>query len=143
MSDVLSFLRAQAARLRTLGNRWGQRVARGLAVGAAAATSAAFAVLPQPPTTTGSTAAQGDYMGILRDNFGNSIGLIALIIGGAVFIVVASYVIGAYREMHAGKGTVGDLVQTFVLGSLVLVFVIYLLTQAVSVIATSGTFAGG
>ena len=105
----------------------------------AAVNNAVYAALPAVPA---GTPAGSDYMTSMRDYIGIGIGLIALIIAGYAFISVAGGSVAKFQEWRAGKAELGDLKMVFVIGALLLFIVIYVLTQAVGVIATSGTFAG-
>jgi integrating conjugative element membrane protein (TIGR03745 family) len=111
---------------------------------AIAGTALSYAVAAQaalPPAPTGA-AAGSDYLGTMRDYIGLGIGLLALVLAGMAFIAVSGGAIAKFNDWRAGKAELGDLKMVFIVGGLLLLIVIYLLTQAVGVIATSGTFSG-
>jgi integrating conjugative element membrane protein (TIGR03745 family) len=104
------------------------------------AASLAHAVgLPQQP---GGLNTSGNYLENIRDYFGLAIGLVALVISAYAFVVVASSAISKFVEWRTGRAEVGDLKMTIIMGGLLLIVVVYLSTEAIGVIATSGTFAG-
>jgi len=96
-----------------------------------------------PAVTSSGGGAATDYMVQMRDYVGLAIGLIALVLSGYAFIAVSGGAIAKFNEWRAGKAELGDLKMVFIVGGLLLLVVIYLVTQAVGVIASSGTFAGG
>jgi integrating conjugative element membrane protein (TIGR03745 family) len=111
---------------------------------AVATTALTYAVAAQaalPPAPAGA-AAGSDYLGTMRDYIGLGIGLVALVLAGYAFVAVSGGAIAKFNEWRAGKAELGDLKMVFIVGGLLLLIVIYLVTQAVGVIATSGTFAG-
>ena len=95
----------------------------------AAATSANAAL----PTTAAPTnaAADGDYIGLLQGYIGI---LLGLAIATIAFIVVSSNMIGVYKEIGAGKKTWSDMGMHGGMGVLLLVFVVFLLTEAAAII---------
>tara|TARA_R110002167_G_scaffold204404_11_gene408596 strand:+ start:11561 stop:11902 length:342 start_codon:yes stop_codon:yes gene_type:complete len=98
----------------------------------AAATSANAAL----PTTAAPTnaAADGDYIGLLQ-GYAFDIGiLLGLAIATIAFIVVSSNMIGVYKEIGAGKKTWSDMGMHGGMGVLLLVFVVFLLTEAAAII---------
>lgn len=98
-----------------------------------AASNVANAALPTTANPS-QAPASGDYIGLLK-GYAYDIGLvIGLIIGTVAFIVVASNMIGVYKEIGAGKKTWGDMGMHGGMGVLLLVFVVFLLTEASSVI---------
>jgi integrating conjugative element membrane protein (TIGR03745 family) len=65
--------------------------------------------------------------------------VVGLIVGTIAFLVVANNCIGVYKEIGTGKRTWGDLGSHGAFGVLLLVFVVYLLTEAASIIFDGGT----
>ena len=95
--------------------------------------SNANAALPTTSNPTNAPAA-GDYIGLLQ-GYAYDIGIvIGLIIGTVALIVVANNMISVYNEIGNGKKTWGDMGMHGGMGVLLLVFVVYLLTEAASVI---------
>jgi integrating conjugative element membrane protein (TIGR03745 family) len=99
-----------------------------------------YAALPTIPAGVPSS---GNYVETMRDYTGLVIGLIALVIMGYSFLAVAGGSVAKFKDWQAGKAELGDLKLVFAVGALLLISVVYVLTQAIGVIATSGTFAGG
>ena len=110
-----------------------KHMTRALGVMAAAATAQVHAALPTTADPTNAPA-DGNYIDLLK-GYAFDIGIvIGLIIGTIAFIVVASNMIGTYKEIGAGKKTWGDMGMHGAMGVLLLVFVVYLLTEAAAVI---------
>ena len=101
---------------------------------------AAFAAgLPTAPTSPDSGGS--DMMHMMRGYLGWGIGLAALVITGAVFLNVSGGAMAKFNEWRAGKAEIGELKSVVVVGALLLIIVVTLATQAIGIIATSGTFA--
>jgi len=99
----------------------------------AVAANNAFAALPTTADPT-NAAADGDYIGLLK-GYAFDIGIvIGLVVGTLAFIVVANNMIGIYREIGTGRKQWGDMGMHGAMGVLLLVFVVYLLTEASAVI---------
>lgn len=136
------------ARLTTLDSLRGALTSRASrihslpAVLAAAVTTFSTGVYAALPAIPAGVPAGSDYMTSFRDYFGLAIGLIVLLIASYAFVTVAGGSVAKFQEWRAGKAELGDLKMVIVVGALLLFIVIYVLTQAVGVIATSGTFAG-
>ena len=120
---------------------------RGIAVWRWLVTSFAALMLFLPaahaalPAVTASGTGGTDYLVQMRDYVGMAIGLVALVLSGYAFIAVSGGAIAKFNDWRAGKAELGDLKMVFIVGGLLLLVVIYLVTQAVAVIASSGTFA--
>lgn len=130
MSRITSFL--------TRANR--KRAISTLATAALAFSSVCYAALPTQPTGVPTT---GSYMENMRDYIGMGIGLVALVLAGYAFLAVSGGAISKFSEWRAGKAELGDLKMVFIVGGLLLLVVIYLVTEAVQVIPSSGSFVGG
>ena len=88
------------------------------------------------PTTAApsNAAADGDYIGLLK-GYAFDIGIVlALVLGTIAFIAVAKNMIAVYNEIGAGKKTWGDMGMHGGMGVLLLVFVVFLLTEASGII---------
>jgi len=116
-----------------------RRIASTLTVLAGMAVTAAHAALPAQPA---GAPANGTFLENMRDYIGMGIGLVALVLAGYAFLAVSGGAIAKFNEWRMGKAELGELKMVFIVGGLLLLVVIYLVTQAVGVIATSGTFAG-
>ena len=110
-----------------------------LAAALTACATAAYAALPTQPAgvPTGGTMLEN-----MRDYIGMGFGLIALVIAGMAFFSVSGGALAKFGEWRQGKAELGDLKMVFIIGGLLLLVVVYLVTEGVKVIATSGTFAG-
>ncbi len=88
-----------------------------------------------PTTTNPSQApAQGDYIGLLKGYAYDIALVLGLILGTIAFLAVARNMISTYNEIGDGKKTWGDMGMHGGMGVLLLVFVVFLLTEAASVI---------
>ena len=88
-----------------------------------------------PTTSTPSTnPATGDYIGLIKGYAFDIFIVIGLVLGTLSFITVSKNMIATYNEIGAGKKTWGDMGMHGGMGVLLLVFVIYLLTEAATVI---------
>lgn len=106
---------------------------------AAAAATFAFTTVPamaQLPTTApptrGSTA--GNYIQLMQDYAYDIFIFLGLALATLAFFAVSRNVIGAYGEVQDGKGTWGQLGMNFGAGVLLLVFVVFLLTEAAAIL---------
>ena len=106
-----------------------------------AAALAAFALTAGPamaqlPTTAppsrGSTA--GNYILLMQDYAYDIFIFLGLALATLAFFAVSRNVIGAYGEVQDGKGTWGQLGMNFGAGVLLLVFVVFLLTEAAAIL---------
>lgn len=88
------------------------------------------------PTTAapsrGST--DGDYIQLMQDYAYDIFLFLGLAIATLAFFTVAKNTIGAYGEVQDGKGTWGQLGINFGAGVLLLVFVVFLLTEAAAIL---------
>jgi len=93
----------------------------------------AMAQLPTTaPPSRGSTA--GNYIQLMQDYAYDIFIFIGLAIATLAFFAVSKNVIGAYGEVQDGKGTWGQLGVNFGAGVLLLVFVVFLLTEAATIL---------
>jgi len=97
------------------------------------AFSTAEAALPDIAAPS-NAAATGDYIGQWK-GYAYDIGLVGgLVLGLIAFLSVAKNMIGVYAEIGAGKKTWGDMGMQGGMGVLLLVFVVFLLTEAAGII---------
>ncbi|MCP4974612.1 MAG: TIGR03745 family integrating conjugative element membrane protein [Maribacter sp.] len=96
-------------------------------------SNALFAALPTTSNPSTNPAA-GDYIGLLKGYAFDIFIVVGLVLGTLAFIVVSKNMIATYSEIGQGKKTFGDLGMHGGIGVLLLVFVIYLLTEAAVVI---------
>ena len=95
--------------------------------------STAQAALPTTSNPTNAAAA-GDYIGLMK-GYAYDITIVGgLVLATLAFISVAKNVVGVYNDIGAGKRTWGDMGMHGGMGVLLLVMVIYLLTEASTVI---------
>ncbi|MBW8832293.1 MAG: TIGR03745 family integrating conjugative element membrane protein [Burkholderiales bacterium] len=130
------------SRLTSFFNRTAPRCWMPAAITTASAlvASVAHAALPTNPTGVSTS---GNYLENMRDYIGLAIGLVALVLAGWAFIAVSGGAIAKFNEWRVGKAELGDVKMVFIVGGLLLIVVIYLVTQAIGIIATSGAFANG
>ncbi len=84
------------------------------------------------PPTRGSTA--GNYIQLMQDYAYDIFIFIGLALATLAFFAVSKNVIGAYGEVQDGKGTWGQLGINFGAGVLLLVFVVFLMTEAATIL---------
>ncbi len=93
----------------------------------------AMAALPTTaPPSRGTTA--GNYIKLMQDYAYDVFVFIGLAVATVVFFIVAKNTVGAYGEVQDGKGTWGQVGMQFGIGVLLLVFVIFLLTEAATIL---------
>jgi integrating conjugative element membrane protein (TIGR03745 family) len=103
-----------------------------LALGAATQGAQAQGLPTTAPPSRGSTA--GDYIGLMQD-YAYDIGIFAgLALATLVMIIVVKNTMVAYSEVQDGKGTWGQLGINFGAGVLLMVFVVFLLTEAAEIL---------
>lgn len=119
--------RAQKATVIKRVQRWAV-----LALGFLAAAPAMAALPTTAPPTRGSTA--GNYIQLMQDYAYDIFLFLGLAMATLAFFVVSKNTIGAYGEVQDGKGTWGQLGVNFGAGVLLLVFVVFLLTEAASIL---------
>lgn len=108
---------------------------KGAAAVAAFVLSAGHAMAQLPttaPPSRGSTA--GNYIQLMQDYAYDIFLFIGLAVATLAFFAVSKNVIGAYGEVQDGKGTWGQLGVNFGAGVLLLVFVVFLLTEAATIL---------
>ena len=112
-----------------------QRLTRlGSVLGLTLAGSSALAQgLPTTaPPSRGTTA--GDYIGLMQD-YAYDIGVfVGLALATLAMIIVVKNTLGAYSEVQDGKGTWGQLGINFGAGVLLMVFIVYMLTEAATIL---------
>ena len=96
------------------------------------AVESAFAVLPTVVTPTGVTS--GDYIGVFQTYVKPALLLFGLIICAVAFYVVAGGAIGKFNEYRLGKAELGIVGVYAVTGAVVLIFIIYIVTEASTII---------
>lgn len=107
----------------------------GLALGAGVMLASGHAVAALPttaPPSRGTTA--GNYIQLMQDYSYDIFLFLGLAVATLTFFVVAKNTVGAYGEVQDGKGTWGQLGLNFGAGVLLLVFVVFLLTEAAGVL---------
>ena len=109
------------------------RVARMLAVATTLMSGSAFAALPTTaPPTRGAPA--GNFITTLQ-NYAFDIGIFAgLAVATVLLFIVSKNVIATYSEVSDGRATMGQVGMQAMIGVLLLVFVVFLLTQAATVL---------
>lgn len=119
------------ARLHSLAPLWHNGVT--LVTGLLVTGGQAMAALPTTaPPSRGSTA--GGYIQMMQDYSYDIFLFLGLAVATLAFFVVSKNTIGAYGEVQDGKGTWGQLGVNFGAGVLLLVFVVFLLTEAAAIL---------
>lgn len=95
--------------------------------------SNAHAALPDTADPS-NAAADGDYIGLIKGYAFDIAIVLGLILGTVAFLAVSKNMIAVYNDIGAGKKTWGDMGMHGGMGVLLLVFVVYLLTEAAGVI---------
>lgn len=93
----------------------------------------AHAALPDIRNPT-NAAADGDYIALMQGYAYDILILGGLLIASIAFYSVAGNVIATYKEIGAGKKTWGDMGMQGLFGVLLLVFVVFLTTEASTII---------
>ena len=76
----------------------------------------------------------GNYIQLMQDYAYDIFLFLGLAVATLAFFAVSRNVIGAYSEVQDGKGTWGELGVNFGAGVLLLVFVVFLLTEAAAIL---------
>ena len=108
---------------------------RGTAAGAALLVTSGQAMAALPTTAApsrGTTA--GNYSQLMQDYAYDIFLFLGLAVATLAFFAVSKNTIGAYGEVQDGKGTWGQLGINFGAGVLLLVFVVFLLTEAAAIL---------
>lgn len=101
--------------------------------GFSAATQQSFAALPTTAAPSRG-ASSGSYVELLQ-NYAYDAGiLVGLVLATVAFLMVTSNAISVYSEISKGRKTFGDLTGHAVAGVLLIVFSVFLLTEAGSVL---------
>ena len=91
------------------------------------------AALPSTAAPSNAAAA-GDYIGLIKGYAFDIAIVLGLLLGTIAFLTVSKNMIAVYAEIGAGKKTWGDMGMHGGMGVLLLVMVIYLITEASTVI---------
>ena len=103
-----------------------------LMLGAGTTAALAQGLPTTAPPSRGST--DGDYISLMQD-YAFDIGVfIGLALATLAMIIVVKNTMGAYSEVQDGKGTWGQLGINFGAGVLLLVFIVFLLTEAATIL---------
>ena len=96
--------------------------------------SDAMAALPTTAAPSRGATAGGDYIGLLQE-YAYDIGiLVGLILSTVGFIMVARNVVSTYAEIGDGRKTWGDMTAQAAGGVLLLIFIVFMLTEASNVL---------
>lgn len=104
-----------------------------LAAGMTMLATNAMAALPTTaPPSRGTTA--GNYIKLMQDYAYDIFLFLGLAMATIVFFVVAKNTAGAYGEVQDGKGSWGQVGMQFGIGVLLLVFIVFLVTEAATIL---------
>lgn len=119
--------------MKKLTDRRPSRVANLLAAVTTVMSGSAFAALPTTaPPTRGAPA--GNFITTLQ-NYAFDIGIFAgLAVATLLLFIVSKNVMSTYSEVTDGRATMGQVGMQAMVGVLLLVFIVFLLTQAASVL---------
>ena len=112
-----------------------QRCQQGVALIAGLVISGGQALAQLPttaPPSRGTTA--GNYIQLMQDYAYDIFIFLGLAMATLAFFAVSKNTIGAYGAVQDGKGTWGQLGLNFGAGVLLLVFVVFLLTEAAAIL---------
>ena len=121
--------RAVRAAVRKLGG-WRARAAAVVAV----ASSRALAQLPDVATPDGIDEDSGDYIGVFQAYALQIVVLGGLLVAVAALFIVAKNMLSKYSEIATGRASWGELGMHAAAGVVLLVIVIFLMTQASGVL---------
>ena len=89
----------------------------------------AFATLPTA-VQPAQGAVAGDFIGIMQQYWKMGIAFLTLLVGAYAFLSVGGGALAKFNEFRIGRAEAGDLMIYVVIGAVLLVAVVYLLTQA-------------
>lgn len=94
----------------------------------------AMAALPTTAAPSRGATTSGDYIGLLQE-YAYDIGiLVGLILSTVGFIMVAKNVVTTYGEIGDGRKTYSDMAGAAAAGVLLLIFIVFMLTEAAGVL---------
>lgn len=106
-----------------------------VALALAGQTAAVRAGLPELVEPEG--VEEGDFIGLLQAYALDTVVLAGLGISAVAFLIVAKNVLGKYSDVASGKATWGEVGAQAAVGVVLLVLVVYLLTEASGVLEDS------
>lgn len=92
-----------------------------------------FAALPTAVAPATGVAA-GDYIAIMHQYWTAGVAFLVLLAGAFAFFSVGGGAIAKFNEFRVGRAEAGDLMVYAVIGVVILVAVVYLLTQASTIL---------
>jgi integrating conjugative element membrane protein (TIGR03745 family) len=93
----------------------------------------ATAALPTA-VAAGAGVAAGDYIALMHQYWASGVAFLVLLAGAWAFFAVGGGAIAKFNEYRIGKAEAGDLMIYAVLGVVILVAVVYLLTEASTIL---------
>lgn len=96
----------------------------------------AYADLPDLAEPSQGAADGGDFIGWLRGYMYDILVFGGLLVAAIALFVVAKNVMSAYGEVQDGKGSWGNFAVNIVVGVVLLVFIVFLMTEAADVLST-------
>jgi integrating conjugative element membrane protein (TIGR03745 family) len=125
MKSLFLTTRRTGAALRSMGSAL-------LALVLGALASPAMAALPEIQLPAGATA--GDPISILRYVAAGAIAVFALVVGAISFVKVGGGALTKFQAYRDGRADVGDLKEYLFMGVLLLVFIVLMLSIAITII---------
>jgi integrating conjugative element membrane protein (TIGR03745 family) len=96
---------------------------------------AALPVMPAPGTDMqGATCAAGDWMCTMSAYFKAGLAILGLVLLGLAFLYVVGGSLAKWREYTAGRAQIADLKEYFIMGMILVGFLVILVTYAFQVI---------
>lgn len=96
---------------------------------------AALPTMPSPGTDMkGQAVANGDWLGTISAWFKSGIGILGLVLVGFGFIYVVSGGLSKWKDYSRGKAEMSDLKEYFIMGVVMMVFLVAMVTWAFSTI---------
>lgn len=118
-------------RLNAVKDALQQKLTTALAMALFAPIASADLPTQAAPSRGGS---DGNYIELMQNYAYDAFIFIGLVIATLAFFVVAKNTIGAYSEVQDGRGTWGQVGLNFGAGALLLIFAVFLLTEAASIL---------
>lgn len=100
----------------------------------------AFSALPviAPPTggsIGGGSTQEGDFLGILGAYFKLGATILGLVLAAWAFLNVVSGAMGKWKEYTAGRASIGDLKEFFIMGVVLVAFIVMMVKYAMETMA--------
>lgn len=130
----MKFLTHAFNKVRARGNRLAERINHAVtAVTVSLLASPAMAALPQA-VQPGQGVGAGDYIALAQDYFKKGFLFLGLLLAAYGLYTVAGGAIAKFNDFRIGRAELSDVVVYAVVGVVILVILIYLLTEASTIL---------